>query len=95
MFVIGGRYTTSCEVFDSCSRMFTKIKSGIKVPDLKEWYFDAVCIGNYIIVFHSFMFRTETIIYLYDVFGNKWSTIKFDFTKNLIYSNFVKYYAQK
>ena len=48
MFVVGGFSITSCEVFDSFSRKFTIIKSGIKF----RWS-DAICIGNNIVVFHN------------------------------------------
>ena len=55
LFVIGGRYTTNCKVFDSYSRNLTKIKSGIEVPDVEIWNFDSVCIGNYVVIFDNFM----------------------------------------
>ena len=94
MFVIGGYKTTSCEVFDSFSGNFTEIKSGLKVCDVKDsWYFDAFCIGHYIVVLHSFSRYSETIINLYDACENKWSTIECDFAKNLFGSSYVKYYA--
>ena len=95
LFVIGGRYTTNCEVFDSFSRKFTEINSRIKFSVIKKWYFDAICIGKYIVVFQRFRYHTNTIIYLYDVFENKWSHIECEFTRDLFYSSFVKYYVQK
>ena len=39
MFVIGGSHKTSCEVFDSFSRKFTKINSEISDLNSKQWYF--------------------------------------------------------
>ena len=73
LFVNNGFNTTSSEVFDSCSRKFTEINSGIKVPDLKSCHFESVCIGNYVVGFQSFLgFNySETTIYLYDVLENK------------------------
>ena len=94
LFVIGGYYTKSCEVFDSYVRKFTKIRSGIIVSCIENWHSDAVSIGNYIVVFHSLLNYTETVIYLFDIYEKKWSTIKCDFTKNLLHSNFAKYYAK-
>ena len=95
LFVIGGRYTTNCEVFDSFSRKFTEINSRIKFSVIKKWYFDAICIGKYIVVFQRFRYHTDTIIYLYDVCENKWFHIECEFTRDLFYSSFVKYYVQK
>ena len=94
MFVIGGWNNINCEVFDSFSRTFTKIKADIKVPDITGWNFSALCIGNTVIVFHGFYAEhEETIIYTYDVVNEKWSNVKCDFTTNLLGSSFVKYYT--
>ena len=37
MFVVGGKSTINCEVFDSYSRKFSEIKSGIIVPDMNSF----------------------------------------------------------
>ena len=92
LFVIGGRYTTSCEIFDSYSRQFTEIESDLTVPNMKSKYSMAACIGDYILVFHSYSSYDETTTYLYDVCENKWSNIKCDFTKNLFDLSIFKYY---
>ena len=38
LFVIGGIITTSCEVFDSCSRKFINIKSEMKTKTISEHF---------------------------------------------------------
>ena len=90
MFVIGGKYTTSCEVFDSFSRKFSKINSEL-VPDFKGWHFKAFGIGNNIVVFQ--VSSTKSAVYSYDVDKEKWLKVMCDFTKNMYYSRFVKYYT--
>ena len=91
MFVIGGWNNINCEVFDSFSRTFTKIKADIKVPDITGWNFNALCIGNTVIVFHGFYAEhEETIIYTYDVVNEKWSNVKCDFTRYLLGSSFCQ-----
>ena len=52
LFVFGGSRISSCEVFDSCSRKFTTITFEIKVSFYKLNYFEALCIGSNIVVFH-------------------------------------------
>ena len=93
MFVIGGKYTTSCEVFDSRSRKFSNINSDI-YPYLEEYYFDALSIGNHIVVIQKFINPlTETDVYLYDVGKEKWLNVQCDFTEKMFQSNFVKYFS--
>ena len=95
MFVIGGYETVSCEVFDSYSRKFTTMVTSISKSAIKEWYFEAFCIGNNIVIFHHFPYDlTDSIVYLYDVNEEKWSNINCDFTKNLYRPNCLKYYKQ-
>ena len=55
LFLIGGQSTTDCEVFDSYSRRFSQIKPSIRIPDMFNWYFSAVSIGDYIVIFNSFL----------------------------------------
>ena len=90
MFVIGGEKTKSCEVFDSCSRKFTKINSEIKSSDFEK-NFNAFSIANNIVVFQVTF--TETVVYLYDVDKEKWSNVRCDFTKKMLESSFVKFYT--
>ena len=67
MFVICWNYNTSCEVFNSFSRKFTKVNSEIKVRNFEEQYFNAFSIGNNIVIFQGFRKpNIETVIYLYD-----------------------------
>ena len=89
MFIVGGNYTTNCEVFDSRSRKFTTISSEI-ISDLQDWCLDAFSIGNKIVMFHKNP-HTESAVYLYEVDKEKLSNIEYDFTKNM--SSFVKYYT--
>ena len=93
MFVIGGKYTTSCEVFDSRSRKFSNINSDI-YPYLEEYYFDALSIGNHIVVIQKFINPlTETDVYLYDVGKEKWLNVQCDFTEKMFQSNIVKHFS--
>ena len=95
MFVIGGYNTTSCEAFDSISRIFTIVKSELNKPAVDDCYCEAFCIGNSILVFHHFAYGLKnSIVYLYDVNEEKWSKIDSDFTKNLYGPNCLKYYKQ-
>ena len=89
MFVIGGCKATNCEMFDSFSRKFTKINSELKVSNFLRY--EAFSIGNNIVIFQvSF---TESAVYLFDVDKEKWLKVQCDFTKNIFYSRFVKYYT--
>ena len=94
MFVIGGEETTNCEVFDICSRKFTKFFSEIKIPFLPLCNFYAFDIGNNIVVFQNCQGSFEkTYIYLYDVEKEKWLNVQCDITKYMFYSSFVKYFS--
>ena len=94
MFVIGGEHTTSCEVFDSCSRKFTKIISEIQISDFREWYFEAFNIGNNIVIIQDCPESLEeTIVYCYDVDKAKWLNIQSDLTKRRFKLNYVKYFS--
>ena len=92
MFIIGGYYITSCEVFDSYTRKYTNIYSKIKVSDIKEWCFYAYSFGKNIVVFQEFQIPFKaTVVYLYDIEKEKWKNVQCDFTKNMFKSSFVKY----
>ena len=94
MFVIGGEHTTSCEVFDSCSRKFTKIISEIQISDFREWYFKAFNIGNNIVIIQDCPESLEeTVVYSYDVDKAKWLNIQSDLTKRRFKLNYVKYFS--
>ena len=60
IFVIVGEYTTSCEVFDSFSRKFTKACSEIKVSNSVRY--KAFSIGKNIVTFQKS--PTKTAVYL-------------------------------
>ena len=93
MFVIGGKYTTSCEVFDSRSRKFSNINSDFYTY-LGRHYFDASSIGNYIVVLQNFKNpHIKKKVFLYDVEKEKWLNVNCDFTENMLQSNFVKYFS--
>ena len=49
MFVIGGYYTSTCEIFDSYSTKFTHIKS-MNIQNY-HFYYEAVCTGQTIVLF--------------------------------------------
>ena len=90
MFVIGGYKISSCETFDSHSRIFTSIKSFSTIPIIDNSYLKAVCLGNYIIVLNIVLHK----VYMYDVDKQMWSNVDSDFCKNLKGSNCVKYFTQ-
>ena len=72
IFVNGGAYTTSFEMFDNFTIKFTNSILEIKVSNLEKQYFKAVNIYD-IVVFQNFEEPlTETVVYFYDV--NQWSS---------------------
>ena len=93
LFVVGGIRISSCEVFDSCSRKFTNIKSEIKVSALEVNYFRTFSIGSNIVVFHHSKSQ-KTVIYMYDVNKSKWSTVDCSYTKDNFMVSCIKYYNQ-
>ena len=94
IFVIGGYETLGCEIFDSCSRMFTIMTSNLKTYAIKEWYFEAFCIGNSIVVYHHFMNLNASNVYMYDVDQENWSNIEYDLSNNLFGPCCIKYYNE-
>ena len=94
MFVIGGWGTSPCEVFDSFSRKFTSIKS---LTNIYESYFQAISIGNVIVVFSVstlFSLDKETKIYQYNIESNDYSAIKSNIFETLVGVSCVKYYTR-
>ena len=94
LFVIGSHETSNCEIFDSRSRKFASIKSFVKLPEIDDYYFKAVCVGYYIFVIHGFFGFNETKNYIYDVDKQMWSNFDSEVCENNFFSNCVKYYAQ-
>ena len=68
LYVIGGKYNATCEVFDSRSMKFTSIK---QLDDNCYYSVSAVSIGDKILIFGS----SENNILTYDVEKNEWYCI--------------------
>ena len=83
LFVIGGHSTSNCEVFDSYSRKFTLI-SPIITNTIDKCGFQAVCVGDKILVFAGKYDLYETKMFIYDVVNDSWSENKITMVKNLI-----------
>ena len=94
MFVIGGWNTTStCEVFDSCSRKFTLIRFLMKID---YSYIQAVSLGKVIVVFSipDVCYNSaKTKMFVYDTKSNEFSTIESKICENLNGISCVKYYS--
>ena len=69
LFVIGGDYNTSCEVFDSISIKFTSIKQLVQ-SCFK--YVSAVSIGDKVLIFGSGYRAGKERCYTYYVDENEW-----------------------
>ena len=94
IYVIGGRKTLSCEVFDKLSRSFTLIKSFSSLKFTTErWELKALCIANDVFVLHNHWLSKITKVYSYDVGKQTWSNVDCAFGKSLSRSNFVKFYT--
>ena len=88
LFVIGGEYTNSCEVFDSVSTKFNIVTyAPTKCLDICE----AVCVGNKIMVFSTLLKSLKTNALTYDVINDTWSENKFKLVNNMIGSSYIKY----
>ena len=97
LFVIGGRITTGCEVFDSISRKFTSIYSVSPGLSLTFTNFNskATCIGSSIFVICE-KYRNDykdICLYVYDVCENQWSQKSCYFIKKLFDLSCVKYFT--
>ena len=76
MFVIGGKKTSTCELFDSRSRKFVILKQD---SYFRRGFFqseravlNSVCIGNKIIVFIMTPYDSRTTMCIFDVFKQNW-----------------------
>ena len=69
LFVIGGGYNTSCEVFDSSSMKFTSIK---QLERSCFEYISAISIGDKILIFGSGYRAGKERFYTYNVDKNEW-----------------------
>ena len=92
LFVIGGYYsrilftTSSCEVFDSNSNVFTQIKSKFFQDRFRLGCCQVVSVGFKIVVFATFSYKSGTKdLYIYDVLKGQWSLeeIKMSNNKNI------------
>ena len=92
MFVVGRLQTTSCEVFDSCSRKFINITSEMKT--LQKNYFGAFFIGFDIVIFH-YSEVLKPFIHVYDINELSWSTVDYLPTIDYFTPRCVKYYVQQ
>ena len=90
LFVIGGWITTSCEVIDSFYRKFTFISSSVGSIE-GRYHFEAICIGNKVLVFAMNMLNIYSKLIVYDVVNDSWSEKKTKMVNNLIYSSYVKF----
>ena len=88
LFVIGGKYNNTCEVFDSSSMKFTSIKH-LKLNCFE--YVSAVSIGDKILIFGSGYSAGKDRFYTYNVDNNEWyckSKDFFDFDELVCLSKF-------
>ena len=93
LFVIGGYSNTSCEVFDSFSRNFTIVNASL-IDTIKPFNFEAVCVGNKIVVFCMQLKYLETKVFMYDVVNDSWSEKKIKSVINLTGSSYIKYNSE-
>ena len=79
MFVIGGNYNSTCEVFDSSCRKFTSIKELLVMDSLNYYGTSVVSIGYKIFAFSSFMNKENSRFQIYDVLNDQWCLEKYAF----------------
>ena len=100
MFVIGGHYTSSSEVFDIFSRIFTYIQSLSKIEkNFNDFYVQPRCVssGDSIVVFNvskNISFNNEAKIYMYDTASNKFAIAEIIYPETFCQASCVKYYDQ-
>ena len=89
LFVIGGYYsrilftTSSCEVFDSNSNVFTQIKSKFFQDRFRLGCCQVVSVGFKIVVFATFSYKSGTKdLYIYDVLKGQWSLEEIKMSNN-------------
>ena len=75
MFVIGGNWNKTCEVFDSISRKFTAIR---KIELIDSIRLSLVGINNKIYVFPKLISCTFKTFHIYDVLSDQWCVKEFD-----------------
>ena len=90
MFVIGGCVKSTCEIFDSCSRKFSYIKTCSDFTN-DMGYFEAVCINNRIVIFEKHYYKNHTKVFTYNDYKNEWKLIDCSFVKNKSDFSCVKY----
>ena len=81
LFVMGGRFINSCEVFDSSNNKFTLLKQPIPAP--KNFLSNpsgVITIGSKI-----FVFRNMGSVTTYDFESDEWSEKTCETTKNLLW----------
>ena len=79
LFVIGGDYNISCEVFDSSNMKFSSIK---QLERSCFEYISAISIGDKILIYGSGYRASKERFYTYDVDKNEWyceSKVCYDF----------------
>ena len=91
LFVIGGYFTSSSEIFDSFSRKFTLIET-----ELPKYDFTLFVLANKVASIGSLIFiitenYNNTTLYVYDVEKNCLSKINCNVLKNLTGLSCVKY----
>ena len=101
MFVIGGRKTSTCEVFDNRSRKFVVLKQDLNVPNFQRGFFQSkravfksVCIGDKILVFVMSTKDSGTIKCTFDVVKQNWSYFDSKFSAECTAISCVKYAMQ-
>ena len=72
MFVVGGNWKLSCEVFDSITRRFTNIKEMILSCSTKLDRTSVLSIGNKLLVFPRIYRSVNGNVHVYDVLKNEW-----------------------
>ena len=92
LFVIGGYNTSNSELFDSCTRKFTLLRSTCSMA-LNNSVVQAIGIGNNIVIFSNTygMWYNKTRVYSYDIINDHWCTLYVEDLKNLSGFSCVKY----
>ena len=81
MYLIGGYYEFTCEVFDSNSRKYTNINK-IEKPDECNCVMSALCIGYKIIIiprFSTIYYSKNKNVFIYDVLMDQFDLKEYKF----------------